>query len=69
MIFSALEVPIGGFKFFLNKKKNGAFPLDLAYPKHLSVIVVAQLQFNLQLKEIKRFKPYVLFSNPMLQTI
>ncbi len=52
IIFSALEVPIGGVQVILRHQKNGDFPLDLAYPKHLSVIVFIQLQLNLQLKKI-----------------
>jgi hypothetical protein len=50
MIFSALKAPIKGVQIILDTKNNEAFPLDLAYLERLSVIIVTQLQFNLQLK-------------------
>jgi len=43
MIFNALEASIGRVQVFLNAKKNGALPLDLACLEHLSVIVAIQL--------------------------
>jgi hypothetical protein len=39
-----------GFKFCLNIKNNGAFPLNLVYLKHLNVIVAIQIVTNEQLK-------------------
>jgi hypothetical protein len=40
------------FKFFLDIKNNGTLPLDLAYFKHLSVIVTIQFATNEQLKDL-----------------
>jgi hypothetical protein len=37
-----VATPIGGFKFFVDTKKNGALPLDLAYLEHLNVIIAIQ---------------------------
>jgi hypothetical protein len=34
----------------LPKKQNGALPLNLTYPEHLSITVASQLQVNLQLR-------------------
>jgi hypothetical protein len=48
MIFSAPKAPIGGLQVMF--KNDGAFSLDLACLECLSVVVVIQLQFNLQLK-------------------
>jgi len=39
-----------GFKFCLDTKNNGAFPLDPTYFKWLIVIIAIELQLNLQLK-------------------
>jgi len=66
IIFNA---PKEGFKFCLDTKNNGAFLLDLVCLEHLNVIVAIQLQLNLQLMSNEKFNPYVLSSNPMLQTI
>jgi hypothetical protein len=38
------------FKFCLDTRNNGTFPLDLAWFEHLNVIIATQLQFNLQLR-------------------
>jgi hypothetical protein len=43
-IFSALNAPIGGVQFFLNKKNNGTLFLNLARIERLNVIIVIQLQ-------------------------
>jgi hypothetical protein len=45
-IFNALDVPTKGVQILFGHKKNGAFPLDLAWPKCLSVIFVIQLQLK-----------------------
>ncbi len=49
--FSALKVSIKRVKFCLETKNNGAFPLDLACPKHSNVVIAIQLQFYLQLRK------------------
>ncbi len=49
MILNAPHLSIRGFKFCLDTKNNGAFPLDLPCHECLSVIVATQLQFNLKL--------------------
>ncbi len=51
-IFSALDAPIGEFKYFLDAKINGFFPLDPAYLEHLNVIVAIQFATNEQLKDL-----------------
>jgi hypothetical protein len=35
-IFNVLVAPIGGVKFFLDTRNNGAFSLDLVHPECLS---------------------------------
>jgi hypothetical protein len=45
-IFSAPHVPISRFKFFLDTRNNGAFPLDPAYPKLLSVLSLTNLPYS-----------------------
>ncbi len=73
-IFNAPYVPIGGFKFCLDTKNNGALPLDPTYTEHLNVwsptslpyVVATQFAIKNQLED---FNPYVLSLNPMLQTI
>jgi len=49
--FNALGAPIGGFKFCLDTKNNGALPLDLACFERLNVIVATQFATNEQLKD------------------
>jgi hypothetical protein len=44
-------VSIKRVKFCLETKNNGAFPLDLACPKHSNVVIAIQLQFYLQLRK------------------
>jgi hypothetical protein len=51
-IFNAPYAPIGGFKFCLDAKKNGAFPLNLDCLKRLNVIVVTEFTTNEQLKDL-----------------
>jgi hypothetical protein len=51
-IFSVLDVPIGGFKFCLDTKNNGALPLDLACLERLIVIIATQFAINEQLKDL-----------------
>jgi len=47
MIFSVLDVAIGGVQvLFGHKKNNGALPLDLACPKHLNVWSLADLPYH-----------------------
>jgi hypothetical protein len=52
MIFSALDVPIGGVQVLFRHQKNGALPLDLPCFEHLSVIVAIQFATNEQLKDL-----------------
>jgi hypothetical protein len=40
------------FKFCLNTKNKGTFPLDLTYLERLSVIVATQFAINEQLKDL-----------------
>ncbi len=50
MIFYEPNEPIGRVQFFLNTKKNGALPLDLACLDCLNFIVAIQFATNEQLK-------------------